>query len=84
VAAGRLADKGLRVTIVEADLVGGECSHYACNALEGVAAPGPGAVRSAQSPRGRGAGTGSLDVAAVLSRRDMIVGHRRCSVVDAL
>jgi pyruvate/2-oxoglutarate dehydrogenase complex dihydrolipoamide dehydrogenase (E3) component len=30
VAAGRLADKGLRVTIVEADLVGHECSYYAC------------------------------------------------------
>jgi hypothetical protein len=28
--------------------------------------------------------TASLVVAAVLSRRDMIVGHRRCSVVEAL
>ena len=30
VAAGRLADKGYEVTIVEAELVGGQCPYYAC------------------------------------------------------
>ena len=30
VCAGRLADGGLKVAIVEQHLVGGECSYYAC------------------------------------------------------
>jgi glycine/D-amino acid oxidase-like deaminating enzyme len=30
VLAGRLAEKGRRVAVVESELVGGECSFYAC------------------------------------------------------
>src|SRR3954447_17399272 len=30
VCAGRLADGGMKVAIVEPDLIGGECSYYAC------------------------------------------------------
>jgi pyruvate/2-oxoglutarate dehydrogenase complex dihydrolipoamide dehydrogenase (E3) component len=83
VAAGRLADKGHRVTIVEADLVGGECSYYACMPSKGLLRPAQALTEARRVPGAAEPVTASLDVAAVLSRRDMIVGHRRCSVVDA-
>jgi pyruvate/2-oxoglutarate dehydrogenase complex dihydrolipoamide dehydrogenase (E3) component len=84
VAAGRLADKGHRVTIVEADLVGGECSYCACMPSKALLRPAQALSEARRVPGAAEPVTGSLDVAAVLSRRDMIVGHRRCSVVDAL
>jgi pyruvate/2-oxoglutarate dehydrogenase complex dihydrolipoamide dehydrogenase (E3) component len=77
VAAGRLADKGLRVTIVEADLVGGECSYYACMPSKALLRPAQALSEARRVPGAAEPVTASLDVAAVLSRRDMIVGHRR-------
>ncbi len=59
VLAGRLADKGQQVAIVESELAGGECSYYACmpllrlHAVQGAAATGPGAGRGPPGPRGR-------------------------------
>src|SRR3954452_6448864 len=73
VAAGRLADAGLSVAIVEADKVGGECSYYACMPSESLLRP------ARLRPQGRGgpgaaeAVTGQLDAAAVLRRRDEII-----------
>ena len=83
-AARRLADKRLRVTIVEADLVGRECSDYACMPSKALLRPAHALSEARRVPGAAEPVTASLDVAAVLSRRDMIVGHRRCSVVDAL
>jgi pyruvate/2-oxoglutarate dehydrogenase complex dihydrolipoamide dehydrogenase (E3) component len=75
VAAGRLAERGGRdVAIVERELVGGECSFYACMPSKALLRPQellaevarvPGA---AETIEGRG-----LDVAAVLARRDAVV-----------
>ncbi|MEF3404380.1 dihydrolipoyl dehydrogenase family protein [Agromyces sp. CCNWLW203] len=69
-AADRARAAGLEVVIVERELVGGECSYWACipskTLLRSAAA-----LRAAQRVGGaRQAVTGRLDVAAVLARRD--------------
>jgi pyruvate/2-oxoglutarate dehydrogenase complex dihydrolipoamide dehydrogenase (E3) component len=73
VAAGRLADAGLEVALVEDDLVGGECSFYACMPSKALLRPQE-ILREVRRVRGAAeAVTGELDVQAVLDRRDEIV-----------
>ncbi|MEU4428316.1 NAD(P)/FAD-dependent oxidoreductase [Actinoplanes sp. NPDC024001] len=73
VAAGRLAQAGLDVAIVEADKVGGECSFYACIPSKALLRP---AEVLAEARRTPGVTLdGQLDVAAVLRRRDELIGH---------
>jgi pyruvate/2-oxoglutarate dehydrogenase complex dihydrolipoamide dehydrogenase (E3) component len=73
VAAGRLAEAGLDVAIVEDRLVGGECSYWACMPSKGLLRPGELLVEARRIPGVAEAVTGPLDVAAVLARRDEIV-----------
>lgn len=75
VAAGRLAEAGLAVAIVEADKVGGECSYYACMPSKSLLRPGELLAEARRVPGVREAVTGPLDVAAVLARRDDVIGH---------
>jgi pyruvate/2-oxoglutarate dehydrogenase complex dihydrolipoamide dehydrogenase (E3) component len=75
VLAGRLADKGYEVAIVEAQLVGGECSYYACMPSKALLRPAQALAEARRVPGAAEAITGSLDVAAALDRRDAIVGH---------
>jgi dihydrolipoamide dehydrogenase len=73
VAAGRLADGGLKVAIVEQHLVGGECSFYACMPSKGLLRPAELLDEARRVPGVREAVTGEIDVQAVLDRRDEII-----------
>jgi dihydrolipoamide dehydrogenase len=76
VLAGRLSERGAkRVAIVERDLVGGECSFYACMPSKALLRPAEVLREAARVPGAKQAVTGALDVGAVLARRDRIVNH---------
>jgi dihydrolipoamide dehydrogenase len=73
VAAGRLGDAGLEVAVVERELVGGECSFYACMPSKGLLRPAQALAEARRIPGAAEAATGELDVQAVFARRDEIV-----------
>src|SRR3954470_16898168 len=73
VAAGRLAEAGLSVAIVEDRLVGGECSFYACMPSKALLRPGEVLAEARRIPRAREAAQGELDSRGVLDRRDEVV-----------
>ena len=66
--AGALAEGGLRVAIVERELVGGECSYWACIPSKALLRPGE-AVHGAREA----AATAEVDVEAALAWRDFMV-----------
>ena len=68
--AGALAKGGLRVAIVERELVGGECSYYACIPSKTLLRPGE-AVHAAREAAGRA----DVDVEAALAYRDFMVSN---------
>lgn len=73
VLAGRLAEAGLSVAIIERHLVAGECSYYACMPSKALLRPGELLAEALRVPGTRGTVTGRLDVASVLSRRDEVI-----------
>jgi pyruvate/2-oxoglutarate dehydrogenase complex dihydrolipoamide dehydrogenase (E3) component len=73
VAAGRLAEAGLDVAIVEDRKVGGECSFWACMPSKGLLRPGELLAEARRVPGAAQAIDGDLDVPAVLGRRDDII-----------
>src|SRR5687767_10254334 len=73
VAAGRLADGGLSVAIVEDRLVGGECSYWACMPSKALLRPYEALAEARRVPGAAEAITGGLDVQALLDRRDEII-----------
>jgi dihydrolipoamide dehydrogenase len=73
VAAGRLAAGGLKVAIVEDRLVGGECSFWACMPSKALLRPYEALAEARRVEGAAEAITGSLDVQAVLDRRDEII-----------
>jgi pyruvate/2-oxoglutarate dehydrogenase complex dihydrolipoamide dehydrogenase (E3) component len=73
VCAGRLADGGLSVAIVESHLVGGECSYYACMPSKALLRPGELLAEARRVPGVSAATSGDLDPQAVLDRRDEVI-----------
>jgi dihydrolipoamide dehydrogenase len=70
--ADRTVQGGLSTVIVESELVGGECSYWACMPSKGLLRAGA-ALRAARDVDGaRQAVTGDVDAAGVFRRRDVI------------
>ncbi len=68
--AAAVAARGLRVAVVERELVGGECSYWACIPSKSLLRPG----EAVQGARDAGA-TAQIDVGAVLAWRDFMVSN---------
>jgi choline dehydrogenase-like flavoprotein len=68
--AGALAEGGLRVAVVERELVGGECSYWACIPSKTLLRPGE-AVHGAREAVSKA----EVDVDAALAWRDFMVSN---------
>jgi dihydrolipoamide dehydrogenase len=67
---GALAEGGLRVALVERELVGGECSYWACIPSKTLLRPGEAAHAANEA-----AAKAEVDVAAALAWRDFMVSN---------
>jgi pyruvate/2-oxoglutarate dehydrogenase complex dihydrolipoamide dehydrogenase (E3) component len=72
VCAGRLAGHGLKVALVERELVGGECSYFACMPSKALLRPGE-LVDEAERVPGVRLAEPPLDPPRVLARRDEVI-----------
>lgn len=73
--ADRAVQGGLSVLIVESELVGGECSYWACMPSKALLRAAS-VLRAAHAvPGARAAITGGIDATAVLARRDTVASH---------
>jgi Pyridine nucleotide-disulphide oxidoreductase len=74
-AAGRLADGGLTVAVVERELVGGECSYWGCIPSKTLIRPGDVLAAARRAPGAAQAVTGNLDTAAAFAQRDYMTSN---------
>ncbi len=70
-----IADSDRTAVIVEQELVGGDCSYWACMPSKGLLRPIEVLEAARTMPGASAAVTGRLDVEAVLERRDRITNH---------
>jgi pyruvate/2-oxoglutarate dehydrogenase complex dihydrolipoamide dehydrogenase (E3) component len=75
VLAGRAAGHGLSVAVVESELVGGECSYYACIPSKALLRPVHALAEARAVAGSRQAVDGTLAADAVLARRDEFASH---------
>jgi dihydrolipoamide dehydrogenase len=73
VCADRTARGGLRVALVERELVGGECAYWACMPSKALLRPGELLSEVRRVPGAAQAVTAALDVPAALARRDEVI-----------
>src|SRR5712691_11952948 len=74
-AAGRCADGGLSVAIVEERLVGGECSFFGCIPSKTLIRPGDVLAAARRVPGASEAINGPIDVEAALAQRDYMTSN---------
>ena len=73
--ADRVVKGGMTCLIIERELIGGECSYWACMPSKALLRPGE-ALRAVQRvPGARAAVTGEIDLKETLSRRDSMISH---------
>ncbi|AGZ40875.1 dihydrolipoyl dehydrogenase family protein [Actinoplanes friuliensis] len=73
--ADRVVQGGLTAAIVERELVGGECSYWACMPTKALLRSASALRAARRLPGAREAVTGDLDARAVLRRRDSFASH---------
>jgi pyruvate/2-oxoglutarate dehydrogenase complex dihydrolipoamide dehydrogenase (E3) component len=73
VCAGRLGASGVSVALIERELVGGECSYYACMPSKALLRPAQALAEARRVPGAAEAARAELDVTAALHRRDEVV-----------
>ena len=71
--AARLAGGGLKVAIVERELLGGECSYWACIPSKTLLRPGDVLQAAREAPGAREAISGAIDVEQAFAWRDFMV-----------
>ena len=71
--AGRAVAGGLTAAVVERELVGGECSYWACMPSKALLRPGEALAAARRVPGAAPAVTGGVDVAATLRSRDEFI-----------
>src|SRR4051794_41323261 len=71
--ANAIAQGGLRVAVVERELLGGECSYWACIPSKTLLRPGEAVAAARDVPGAREAITGPVDAPAALGWRDWMV-----------